>query len=139
MASEDPRVSAGGYPGRKLIRYATNRDLTAIVEMLADDVLGSQREDASVGNSIVGVLQITFIPYLTYKGGWRALIEGVRVSKRFRLSGVGREMVEWAITRAKERRCILLQLTTDKSRPDAIRFYNNLGFVASHEGMKLKP
>jgi GNAT superfamily N-acetyltransferase len=83
------------------------------------------------------VLQITFIPYLTYEGGWRALIEGVRVDGAARSAGVGRAMVEHAIGRARERGCRLVQLTTDKARPDALRFYEALGFVASHEGMKL--
>lgn len=132
--------------------------------MLADDPLGSKREDNSDplpaayrtafeaidsdpnndlvvavrDNRVIGVLQITFIPYLTYRGGWRALIEGVRISKSARTSGVGGAMFQWAINRARERGCIMVQLTTDKSRPDAVRFYENLGFVASHEGMKLK-
>lgn len=145
-------------------RVATRQDLQAIVQMLADDNLGLKREDPSSplsrsyhmafeaidadpnnelvvavkGHHIVGVLQITFIPYLTYQGGWRALIEGVRVSKEIRSSGIGRAMFEWAINRAKERGCVLVQLTTDKLRPAALRFYEGFGFVASHEGMKLK-
>ena len=86
---------------------------------------------------LVGVLQLTFIPYLTYMGGWRALIEGVRVSSDARSLGIGRQLIEWAIDRARERNCHLVQLTTDKSRPDALRFYEKLGFKASHEGMKL--
>lgn len=146
------------------IRPATSQDLPAIVRMLADDDLGSKREDASIPLSpsytmafeaiendpnnelmvavaedqVVGVLQITFIPYLTYQGGWRALIEGVRVSRETRSTGIGRTMFEWAIRRARERGCILAQLTTDKLRPDALRFYERLGFKASHEGMKLQ-
>lgn len=146
------------------LRPATRQDLPAIVQMLADDDLGSKREDASIPlspsytiafeaiendpnnelmvavaeNQLVGVLQITFIPYLTYQGGWRALIEGVRVAREARSSGIGRTMLEWAIRRARERGCILAQLTTDKLRPDALRFYERLGFIASHDGMKLK-
>ena len=85
----------------------------------------------------VGVMQLTFIPYLTYQGGWRALIEGVRVASEFRSKGIGREMIQWAIGRARERGCHVLQLTTDKERVDALRFYESLGFAASHEGMKL--
>jgi GNAT superfamily N-acetyltransferase len=85
----------------------------------------------------VGVLQLTFIPYLTYQGGWRALIEGVRVDSRTRSQGLGKALIEWAIARARERGCIMVQLTTDKTRADAKRFYEGLGFVASHEGMKL--
>jgi len=86
---------------------------------------------------IVGVLQLTFIPYLTYQGGWRAVVEGVRVDGRVRSQGVGKALLEWAIARARERGSVMIQLTTDKSRPDAKRFYEGLGFVASHEGMKL--
>ena len=86
---------------------------------------------------VVGVLQLTFIRYITYQGGWRALIEGVRVASDFRSGGVGRQLFVWAIERARERGCHMIQLTSDKTRPDAIRFYEKLGFVASHEGMKL--
>ena len=83
------------------------------------------------------MLQLTFIPYLTHQGTWRALIEGVRVHKDCRGQGVGRAMFEWAIERARQRGCRMVQLTTAKTRPDALRFYQQLGFVASHEGMKL--
>jgi GNAT superfamily N-acetyltransferase len=147
-----------------LFRRATQNDLPAIVRLLADDPLGAQRErfedplpgaygdafaaiDRDPNNELVvlerageviGVLQLTFIPYLTYQGGWRALIEGVRIDARFRSGGLGRQLFEWAIARARERGCHLIQLTSDKARPDAIRFYESLGFVASHEGMKLK-
>jgi GNAT superfamily N-acetyltransferase len=144
-------------------RKAQKNDVVAIVGMLADDPLGARRERyetplpksyydafeaidsdsnhelvvATVDGEIVGVLQLTYIPYLTYQGRWRALIEGVRVATEFRSRGIGREMFEWAIARARERDCHLLQLTMDKSRPDTLRFYQSLGFVASHEGMKL--
>lgn len=86
---------------------------------------------------IAGLFQLTFIPYLTYRGGWRALVEGVRVAAPLRSSGIGRLLFQWAIHRARERGCHLIQLTSDKARPDAIRFYESLGFVATHEGMKL--
>lgn len=146
------------------IRNATPGDLPRIVELLADDPLGAQREacvsplpasyreafaeiDRDPNNELVvvedqagrviGVLQLTFIPYLTYKGSWRALIEGVRVARDHRSRGIGRRLFAWAIERARERGCRLVQLTSDKTRPDAIRFYESLGFVASHEGMKL--
>ena len=144
-------------------RRARREDVASIVRLLVDDPLGARREkhadplppayydafaaiDADPNNElvvvdlegeIVGVLQLTFIPYLTYQGGWRALIEGVRIDSRFRSSGLGRRLFQWAIGRAVERRCHLVQLTSDKARPDAIRFYESLGFVASHEGMKL--
>ena len=132
--------------------------------MLADDVLGAAREEyrlplppeyglafeaidrdpnnelivAELDGRTVGVLQITWLPYLTHRGSWRALIEGVRVDASVRSSGIGRRLFTWAIERARERGCSLVQLTTDKARPDALRFYESLGFVASHEGMKLK-
>lgn len=148
---------------RTLFRAAERCDLPSIVRLLAEDPLGATRErcesplpnryyvafDAITidpnnelivvdsGNSVIGVMQITFIPYLTYQGGWRALIEGVRIDASARSQGLGRRMFEWAIQRARERDCHLLQLTTDKSRPEALRFYQSLGFVASHEGMKL--
>ena len=144
-------------------RRATQDDVTLIVRMLADDPLGAQREAyaeplperyhrafeaidrdsnnelvvAEIDGKIAGVLQITFIPYLTYQGGWRALIEGVRVAADWRSRGVGRRLFEWAIARARQRGCHLVQLILDKVRPDAIRFYQNLGFEATHEGLKL--
>lgn len=145
-------------------RTATIEDLDRIVSMLADDPLGNQRERyesplpqsyiaafkaiesdpnnelivATLKEEVIGVLQITFTPYITYQGGWRAIIEGVRTSASVRGSGIGSEMIRFAIDLAKERGCHLVQLTTDKKRPDAIRFYEQLGFIASHEGMKLK-
>ncbi|PHN08222.1 GNAT family N-acetyltransferase [Flavilitoribacter nigricans] len=145
-------------------RKATAADLPAIVGMLADDELGRLREDlrdplpaayteafnridrdpnqeltvvANETGALIGTLQLTFIPYLTYRGGIRAQIEAVRIRKDQRGQGLGREMFLWAIERAKSRGAHLLQLTTDKNRPDAIRFYESLGFKASHEGMKL--
>ena len=148
---------------RLLFREATRQDLEAIVRLLADDALGSRREEYTVpllasyvqafeaisadpnnelvvaehAGEVVGVLHLTFIPYLTYKGGWRALIEGVRVRASLRSTGIGRRLFQWAIARARQRQCHMLQLTSDKARPEAIRFYESLGFVASHEGMKL--
>lgn len=145
-------------------REATEKDVDRIVEMLADDVLGRQRERyeqplpesylqafkaidsdpnnelvvACDGDEVVGVQQITFTPYLTHQGGWRATIEGVRTSASVRGEGVGTKMIQWAIARAEKRGCHLIQLTTDKQRPDALRFYERLGFKATHEGLKLK-
>jgi len=87
---------------------------------------------------IVGVLQLTFIPSLTYSGGMRGQIEGVRVHADWRGSGVGRELMQHANALAKTKGCVLMQLTTDKARPDALRFYEGLGFTASHWGMKLR-
>ena len=144
-------------------RQATEADVVTIVQMLADDPLGSKRERyelplpdsymkafqaiandphneltiAEEDGTLLGFMQITFIPYLTYQGGWRALIEGVRVNQAVRSQGIGQKLFEYAIERARERGCHVVQLTTDKKRPDALRFYEKLGFVASHEGMKL--
>ena len=145
------------------IRRAVAADLPAIVHLLADDPLGASREAdvdplpssyvaafeaidrdpnqelvvAVADERVIGVLQLTFIPYLTYQGSWRALIEGVRVAADRRSAGIGRRMIEWCIDRARQRGCQMVQLTSNKSRRDAIRFYERLGFVASHEGMKL--
>lgn len=144
-------------------RNATIDDVPTIVQLLPDDPLGSERENfktplpasyinafnsinqdpnnelviASVATEIAGFMQITFIPYLTYQGRWRALIESVRVNKKFRNQGIGKQMFQWAIDHARKRNCHLIQLTTDKQRPDAIRFYESLGFQATHESMKL--
>jgi GNAT superfamily N-acetyltransferase len=143
-------------------RFATELDIPRIVELLVDDPLGATRESpdqplayraafeaissdpnnelvvAVDSEEVVGVFQLTFIPYLTHKGSWRMLIEGVRVARSTRAQGVGHTMIEWAIDRARQRNCRIVQLTTDKSRPDALRFYESLGFKATHEGMKLQ-
>ena len=145
-------------------RLATKEDLTEIVSMLLDDVLGSKREKISdeipqsyfdafekiakdpnqeltiveLDGEKVATFQLSFIQYLTYQGGMRAQIEAVRTHSNHRGKGIGKLVFEHAINRAKEKGCHMLQLTTDKQRPDAIRFYESLGFVASHEGMKLK-
>jgi len=92
---------------------------------------------AARSGHILGVCQITFIPSLTYTGSWRALIEGVRIGAQARSQGLGKAMVQFAIGRAHERGCRLVQLTTDKSRPAAKRFYQSLGFIDSHDGMKM--
>ena len=144
-------------------RPATRADVPVLVALLADDALGSKREgvadplpqayydafaaiDADPNNllliaesagQIAGMLQITFIPYLTYQGGGRALIEGVRVAKSARRQGIGQALLTEAIDRARARGCLLVQLTTDKTRADALAFYERLGFRATHEGMKL--
>lgn len=145
------------------IRAATRTDLEAIVRLLAHDPLGATRERvadplpagyaqafaeiesdprnelvvAESGGEIVGTLQLTFIPNLTYQGRTRAQIEAVRVAEHRRGGGVGAEMIRWAIARARGRGCHLVQLTTDKTRVGARRFYEELGFQATHEGMKL--
>jgi len=139
-------------------------DITALVVLLADDELGANREDLSVplnhryvdafqsiqqdsnneltvvesDGELVGMLQLTFIPYLTHSGSWRCLIEGVRIAKTHRGKGLGTKFINWAIKRARERNCSIVQLTSDKQRPGALRFYESLGFEATHEGFKLK-
>lgn len=144
-------------------REAVREDLDQIVGMLADDMLGSKREryelplpdcyvqafqaiDADPNNElivackdseVIGVQQITFTPQIVRQGGWRATIEGVRTASSHRGKGVGYQLITWAIERAKERNCQLVQLTTDKERSEALRFYQKLGFTASHEGLKL--
>ncbi|MEV4200149.1 GNAT family N-acetyltransferase [Micromonospora globbae] len=144
-----------------IFREAVRADLPAIVALLADDVLGKARDFTQVddayekafadvtadprnqlivadsGGELVGCFQITYIPGLGRHGAERALIESVRVRSDLRGQGLGRRMMTWAIDQARERGCGLVQLTTDKSRHDAHRFYTSLGFVASHEGMKL--
>ena len=87
--------------------------------------------------NIIGTLQMTFITYLTFKGGTRALIEAVRIDKAYRGKGFGKKLFEYAINRAKNKNCHMVQLTTNKSRSEALKFYQSLGFEATHEGMKL--
>lgn len=145
-------------------RKAKRNDLSKIVAMIADDELGKTRENFQVPLpaeylkafenidtdphqelivieddklELIGTLQLTFIQYLTYRGGIRAQIEAVRIRKDKRGQGIGKSIFEWAINRAKERNAHLLQLTTDKKRPKAIKFYEDLGFKATHEGMKM--
>lgn len=145
-------------------RKARANDISAIVKMLADDDLGKKRESfqtplakayfnafteidsdknqelivvESDKAEIIGTLQLTFIQHLTYQGGIRAQIEAVRIRKDKRGIGLGKKMFLWAINKAKERNAHLIQLTTNKQRPDAIKFYESLGFSKSHEGMKI--
>lgn len=92
---------------------------------------------AKHNDELLGVAQINFLTYLTYTGGTRAQIEGVRVHQDYRDQNIGSQLFEYLITLAKQRHCHLVQLTTDKSRPDAYRFYEKLGFINSHEGFKL--
>lgn len=144
-------------------RQATREDLPEIVRMLADDFLGETREQyenplpesytkafeeiaadennelivAETGGEIVGTLQITFTPSISFQGGKRATVESVRVDAKYRGQGIGRELMLWAIRRAKRENCVSMQLTTNSERTDAHRFYENLGFKGSHLGMKL--
>ena len=92
---------------------------------------------ADLDGKPVGMLQLTYIPYLTHVGSWRCLIEGVRIHANYRGQGLGEKMFAYAIEKARVKGCKLVQLTSDKQRPDAIRFYKKLGFVPTHEGFKL--
>jgi GNAT superfamily N-acetyltransferase len=146
-----------------VFRRAASSDLPAIVRLLAEDELGREREDARLpldqayveafraidadpnqllavavdGADVVGTLQLSFIPGLARKGAWRGQIEAVRIAASRRGSGLGRRMFAWAIGECRARGCRLVQLTTDRKRPEAHRFYERLGFVASHTGYKL--
>lgn len=146
------------------LRRAYREDLPAIVELLADDGLGNGREDARLpldeayvsafealdgdpnqlllvaqeAEVIAATMQLTFIAGISRKGAWRCQIEAVRVAASHRGSGLGQRMFEFAIAESRSRGCSLVQLTTDKTREDAHRFYDRLGFVASHIGYKLK-
>ncbi|AZO11085.1 MULTISPECIES: GNAT family N-acetyltransferase [unclassified Mesorhizobium] len=145
------------------IRRATEADLPTIVAMLADDELGSAREDTRLplarayldafaavdrdpnqflavmtdGADVVGTLQISFLAGLSLQGAWRGQIEAVRVAADRRGERLGQRMFEWAIEKCRERGCRVVQLTTNRSRLDAHRFYERLGFKGSHLGYKL--
>lgn len=143
-----------------IFRSATETDVPAIVALLADDVIGAGREGesgayltafrevdadprnhlvvADIDGEVAGTLQLTYIPGLSRMGTERAQIEAVRVTASHRGRGLGREMIAWAVEQARARGCGLVQLTSDKRRLDAIRFYESLGFKATHEGMKLQ-
>ena len=146
-----------------LFRPATRADLPAIVRMLADDDLGSQRERvenplpdsyylafeqinndpnhelivAELDGDVIGTLHLMFLPSVSFQGGLRAQIESVRVDKRFQSRRIGSEMMKWAMERARQRGAHVVQLTTHKSRVEAHRFYERLGFKGTHLGMKL--
>lgn len=143
------------------IRPATVADVGAVVALLADDDLGAARETpddlepylrtfelverdpaqllvvADQGGEVVGTLQLSLIPGLSRRGATRALIEAVRVASSQRGNGLGRRLIQWAIEEAKRRGAVMVQLTSDASRTDAHRFYERLGFTASHVGFKL--
>lgn len=143
-----------------IFRRAIAADLPAIVALLADDVLGAQREKpgdpaygtafaaigadpqqllavAEVDGQVVACLQLTFIPGLSHRGAWRGQIESVRVAASTRGSGLGRKLIGWAVDQCRARGCTMVQLTSTTSRTDAQRFYCSLGFEATHVGMKL--
>ncbi len=151
-------------PSPVVLRRARAADLPAIVDLIAADQLGAARDGirtpadlaayqqafrgidadpaqllivAESGPDIVATMQLSFIPGLSRRGALRAQIEAVRVREAYRSRGLGAAILGWAIDEARLRGCALVQLTTDKSRTSAHRFYERLGFVASHEGMKL--
>lgn len=160
-------LPASGNHSDITFRYATRNDLPAIVALLADDEKGKTREQyadplpeayytafdgmmsqsteslpnqyllACQHNNIVGCLQLTLIAGLSRLGQLRAQIEGVRVSSSIRGQKIGEQLIKQAITISKDKGASIVQLTTDKTREDAHRFYERLGFVASHEGMKM--
>ena len=145
-------------------RRPTAADLPGIVALLADDDLGRQREApglptdpryeaafaaldrdpnqllvvAAEEGALLGCLQLSFIPGLSHIGQWRGQIESERIASTRRGSGLGRRLLDWALQECRDRGCGLVQLTSDKSRPEALRFYESLGFAASHEGLKLR-
>jgi GNAT superfamily N-acetyltransferase len=148
-----------------VLRRAEAGDIPAVVGLLAADQLGATRDGvntaqdlaayqlafraidadpahvlvvAQAGQQLVATMQLSFIPGLARRGALRAQIEAVRVHESCRGRGLGAAMLGWAIEEARRRGCGLVQLTTDKARRDAHRFYERLGFVASHQGMKLR-
>jgi GNAT superfamily N-acetyltransferase len=147
------------------LREAVEGDVPAVVQLLAADQLGATR-DGAVGvddlqpylrafravdadpahlllvavddRDVIATMQLSMLPGLARRGALRAQIEAVRVRADYRGRGLGAALFEWAVAEARRRGCALVQLTTDKSRADAPRFYERLGFVASHEGLKLR-
>lgn len=147
------------------IREAVINDLPYIVELMADDTIGRRREIFTAAapleqcyidafnnicadknsvllvacddEKVVASLQITFTQYLSHKGTVRATIENVHVAESRRNLGIGTRLMKYAINLAKDKNCSIVQLTSNKTRKDAHRFYERLGFHATHEGMKL--
>ncbi len=156
------RENVTGNSADLSLRDARPSDLPAIIRLLADDELGKTREKesdqdhtayraafdrierdpqnrlivADLDGRVVGCMQITTIPHLTFAGGTRLQIEGVRVDRQFRSKDIGGEMMRWAIDLGRKNGCHLVQLTTDKTRADARRFYEKAGFKPSHIGYK---
>ncbi|GAA1851375.1 GNAT family N-acetyltransferase [Myceligenerans crystallogenes] len=141
-------------------RDAVRDDLPRIVELIADDAVAAARTgafgeahlrgfeaiQASPDNdlvvaerdgAVIGCMQLTYLPGISRNGASRLLVEAVRVDRELRGAGVGRALMEHAHARGRARGCTLAQLTSDKQRPDAHRFYLSLGYARSHEGFKL--
>jgi len=148
--------------GRLLIREATLGDLPAILAMLREDTIPADRETrpsdpryaaafdaiaadpnqmlvtAELDGAVIGTLQLSFIPGLSFRGAWRGLIEAVRIAEGMRGRRLGEQLIGWAVERCRERDCFMVQLTSSNSRTDAHRFYERLGWSQSHKGFKLK-
>jgi GNAT superfamily N-acetyltransferase len=143
-----------------IVRPARAADVPAIARLLSQDVFDRRDPDpddpaylaafeaidadpdehlvvADTGGEIAGTLQLTFLRSLSRGGALRAQLEAVRVRADRRGAGIGTELVGWAVAAARARGCTMVQLTTDKRRADAQRFYSRLGFRTSHEGLKL--
>ena len=156
----DPALGTRRTVPGLIIRAATSADLPRILELYRGDELRTELPPttdtvletfsaierdpshelvvAELAGEVVGTLQLTILPYLHADGGcYIAQVEAVHVAAARRGGGIGEQMMGWAIDRAKERRCLRVQLTSQKARRDAHRFYTRLGFTASHEGMKL--
>lgn len=145
------------------MRQAGRADLPAIVALLHDDETGRLREDPSVpldpryiaafdaidadpnqhliaaelDSRVVGTLQLSFLPGLSFRGAWRGVIEAVRIASDLRGQRLGEQMILWAVEQCRARDCKMVQLTSTATRTAAHRFYARLGFVQSHVGMKL--
>lgn len=165
MVANSPALGVLAVQGSTvLLREAVEGDVPALVQLLAADQLGATRDGAATEDDlqpylqafravdadpahllvvavdegeVIATLQLSLLPGLARRGALRAQIEAVRVRADHRSRGVGAALFDWAIGEARRRGCALVQLTTDKSRADAHRFYERLGFVASHEGLKL--
>ncbi len=164
MADSEIAPASGTLPtslGPATLRLATREDLPAIVTLLAADQLATPQDSAAdlgpylqafeaidrdpahlllvaeIGGQVMATMQLSFLPGLARRGAWRAEIEGVRVDAAHRGNGIGAAMITWSIAEAGRRGCTLVQLTTNKQRTDAQRFYARLGFANSHEGFKL--
>jgi GNAT superfamily N-acetyltransferase len=154
-------IAAGG--ATYVVRRATRADVVPIVELTVSDQIGPPRDDPSdpapylaafeaidadpaqllvvvtdAASDVVATLQLTYIPGIARRGGTRAQIEAMRVRSDLRGRGIGGALIEWAVDRARERGCAIVQLTSNKERLDAHRFYGRLGFKATHEGFKLR-
>jgi GNAT superfamily N-acetyltransferase len=158
--NELSRIDTAG--GQYIVRRAVADDVASIVDLIAADQIGSQRDGGELApyqaafaaidadpaqllvvvtepsSAVIGTLQLTFIPGLSRRGAMRAQIEAVRVHHALRGQGIGGKLIAWAIEESRRRGCAVVRLTSDKRRQDAHRFYGRLGFVATHDGFKLR-